>query len=72
MDDWKPDGSGRKERMNSERWGGNSLKWFVYWMQHLPGPGNGLMFQGKSLQNWWGVIGDYDLAIERKLKLTAD
>jgi hypothetical protein len=65
MDDWKPDGSGRKERMNSQRWGGNSLRWFVYWMQHLPGPANGLTFHGKPLNNWWIFIGDYDLAKEQ-------
>jgi hypothetical protein len=65
MDDWKPDGSGPKTRLNSERWGGNSLKWFVYWMQHLPGPNNGLNFQGKPLRNWWVFIGDYDQAQEQ-------
>ena len=69
MDDWRPDRSGRKERMNCERWGGNSLKWFVYWMQHLPGPGNGLTFQGKPLNNWWVFIGDYDLARGKALGL---
>ena len=41
MDDWKPDRSGRKARMNCDRWGGDSLRWFVYWMQHLPGPATG-------------------------------
>jgi hypothetical protein len=69
MDDWKPDGSGQKSRMNCERWGGNSLRWFVYWMQHIPGPGNGLSFEGKPLNNWWAFIGDYDMANERGLKL---
>jgi hypothetical protein len=66
MDDWKPDGSGHKERLNSQRWGGNSLRWFVYWMQHLPGPRNGLTFQGKTLNSWWVFIGDYDLAREQR------
>jgi hypothetical protein len=71
MDDWKPDRSGRTERMNCERWGGNSLRWFVYWMQHLPGPENGLKFQGKPLHNWWIFIGDYDLAMEKGMSLTS-
>jgi hypothetical protein len=62
MDDWQPDGSGKKTRMNCDRWGGNSLRWFVYWMQHLPGPANGLTFEGKPLQNWWVFIADFDLA----------
>jgi hypothetical protein len=69
MNDWKPDGSGKKTRMNSEPWGGNSLRWFIYWMQHLPGPDNQLTFQGKKLANWWVFIGDYDQAMRNKLKL---
>ena len=69
MDDWKPDGSGTKTRMNCERWGGNSLRWFIYWMQHLPGPDNDLAFDGKPLNNWWVFIGDYDRARERGLGL---
>ena len=31
IEDWKPDGSGKKQRINCDRWGGDSLKWFVYW-----------------------------------------
>jgi hypothetical protein len=69
MDDWKPDGSGRKVLMDSSPWGGKSLRWFVYWMQHLPGPANGLTYQGKRLNNWWVFLGDYDWACERGLKL---
>lgn len=69
MDDWKPDGSGKKELMNCERWGGDSLRWFIYWMQHLPGPNNGLSFDGKPLRNWWVFIGDFDLATTRELGL---
>jgi hypothetical protein len=69
MDDWKPDGSGRKAPMDSTLWGGKSLRWFVYWMQHLPGPDNGLTWQGRQLNNWWVFIGDYDLARSRQLEL---
>ena len=70
MDDWKPDGNGIKRRMNSDPWGGDSLRWFIYWMQHLPGPDNGLTFRGVKLSNWWVFIGDYDFAKERQLGLT--
>jgi hypothetical protein len=70
MDDWKPDGTGQKAPMDSTRWGGNSLRWFVFWMQHLPGPDNGLAWQGRKLNNWWVFIGDYDLARSRQLKLS--
>lgn len=69
MDDWKPDGTGRTTRMNCERWQGISLQWFIYWMQHLPGPENGLSFRDKPLNNWWVFIGDYDFAMQNGLKL---
>jgi hypothetical protein len=38
-------------------------------MQHLPGPNSGLSFEGKSLQNWWVFVGDYDSAKEKGLSL---
>ena len=72
MDDWKPDGSGSRTRMNCQRWGGSSIRWFVYWMQHLPGPANGLAFQEIPLNNWWIFIGDYDAAKRVKMGLTRD
>jgi hypothetical protein len=49
--------------MGSEAWQGQSLKWFLYWMQHLPGPDNGLTWQNKPLTNWWGFVGDFDAAV---------
>jgi hypothetical protein len=69
MDDWKPDGSGQKTRLNCQGWGGNSLRWFVYWMQHLPGPNNGLNFHDQPVNNWWVFIGDYDRAKMKGLGL---
>lgn len=70
IEDWHPDGSGRKTRMNSDRWGGNSLRWFVYWMQNLPGEGHGLTWQGRPLRNWWVFFGDYDTARQNHWRLT--
>lgn len=72
MDDWKPDGTGQKTRMNCERWQASSLNWFIYWMQHLPGPDNHLKFEGKTLNNWWVFIGDYDFANKNRLRLVSD
>lgn len=69
MDDWKPDGTGRKTRINCERWTCSSLAWFKYWMQHLPGPNNGLSFNNEPLNNWWVFIGDYDFARRSQTKL---
>jgi hypothetical protein len=69
IEDWKPDGTGKKQRMNSDRWEGDSLKWFVYWMQNIPGANHRLTYNGKKLTNWWIFIGDFDHAMKRGLKL---
>jgi hypothetical protein len=71
IEDWKPDGSGKKQRINCERWDGDSLKWFVYWMQNIPGARNGLSLNRKALNNWWVFIGDFDGAMKRKMTLVA-
>ena len=55
IEDWKPDGTGKKQRMNCDRWGGDSLKWFVYWMQNIPGADNGLILQGQAAEQLVGV-----------------
>jgi hypothetical protein len=69
IEDWKPDGTGKKQRMNCERWGGDTLRWFVYWMQNIPGADNGLSYNGKPLTNWWTFIGDFDRAMQKKMTL---
>jgi hypothetical protein len=71
IEDWKPEGFGHKERLNCEKWGGDSLRWFVYWMQSIPGEGNKLTFQGQPLTNWWVYLGDYDYARNNKVGLVA-
>lgn len=72
IEDWKPDGSGEKKRINCERWNCTSLGWFKFWMQSLPGMNNGLSYQGKPLTNWWIFIGDWDEAMAKGLKLTGE
>ncbi|HET6428818.1 MAG TPA: hypothetical protein VFJ30_10435 [Phycisphaerae bacterium] len=69
IEDWRPDGKGKKKRMNCRRWRGDSLTWFVFWMQSFPGADNGLTYRGKPLTNWWVFIGDFDGAMRRGLKL---
>ncbi len=71
IEDWKPDG-GQEQRMNCERWGCDSLRWFLYWMQNIPGADNGIMYKNKKLSNWWIFIGDFDYAVEHKLGLIED
>lgn len=69
LEDWRPDGTGRRTQMNCERWNCNSLDWFLLWMQSLPGADNGLVYEGRPLTNWWIFIGDFDAAMKRGLKL---
>jgi hypothetical protein len=60
IEDWKPDGSGQKVYINSDRWNQDSLTWFIYWMQSYPGMNNPLYNGSQKLSNWWIFIGDYD------------
>jgi hypothetical protein len=68
IEDWRPDG-GPKQRMNCTHWNCDSLTWFIYWMQNLPGAGNGLSYRGHPLTNWWTFIGDFDGAMQQNLGL---
>lgn len=70
IEDWRPDGKGKRQSLNCDRWEGNSLKWFVYWMQSLPGADNGLAYSGQRLTNWWTFIGDFDNAAQNGIGLT--
>ena len=69
IEDWRPDGGGTKQQLNCDRWQGDSLAWFIYWMQNLPGVDNGLTYRGRSLTNWWHWIGDFDEARQRGVGL---
>jgi hypothetical protein len=72
IEDWKPDGSGEKKPVSSDRWEGDSYKWFIYWMQNIPGKDNGLTFNGKRLINWWLIVGDFDYAMKNKKTLVEE
>lgn len=63
IEDWTPEGRGRKEQIDCDRWKGDSLTWFIYWMQNLPGANNGLTYRGRPLTNWWAFVGDFDGAM---------
>ncbi len=68
IEDWRPDG-GPKKRLNYSRWKGDSLTWFIYWMQNLPGANNDIIYRGRPLTNWWAFIGDFDAAMAQGLGL---
>ncbi|RIK34197.1 MAG: hypothetical protein DCC55_33545 [Chloroflexi bacterium] len=69
IEDWRPEG-GPRQRLNAARWQGDSLTWFIYWMQNLPGHQNGITYRGRPLTNWWTFIGDFDAAMAQGLGLT--
>jgi hypothetical protein len=71
IEDWRPDGFGEMQRINCEKWGGDSLRWFIYWMQSIPGADNRLTKAGKPLTNWWHFTGDYDDALAREVGVVA-
>lgn len=67
IDHWRPEG-GERAPIDCRRWGSDSLKWFVYWMQHLPADDNGIGWKGRQLTNWWRFIADFDTAMtDRRL-----
>ena len=68
IEDWQPDG-GPKKGLNCRRWNADSLTWFIYWMQNLPGAENGLSYRGRPLSNWWAFIGDFDGAMRSRMGL---
>lgn len=70
IEDWKPEGYGEKKQINSDTWGNSDMKWYIYWMQSIPGRDNGLTYKGKKLTNWWIFVGDYDRVRKDKIGLT--
>lgn len=71
-EDWKPDGIGEKQIFNCDRWSCDSLTFFKWWMQNLPGFGNNLYYEGKKLKNWWSFLGDFDFAMQNGKSLYWD
>ena len=69
IEDWKPDGIGKTQRMNADRWDRDPIKWRIYWMQAIPGLDNGLTYHGKKLRNWWAFVADWDRAMTEKWTL---
>ena len=69
IEDWKAEGFGRKQKINSKKWADDDLNWYIYWMRSVPGRDNKLQFKGRPLTNWWHFIGDYDHAFENRVKL---
>lgn len=62
IEDWKPDGGGKTQMMNADRWDRDPIKWRIYWMQAIPGVNHGLTYKGKRLRNWWSFVSNWDQA----------
>ncbi len=69
IEDWKPDGIGKTQRMNADRWGRDGIKWRVYWLQAIPALDHGLTYKGKPLRNWYSFVANWDQARREKWTL---
>lgn len=73
--DWKPDGTGAKTNISCNTWGCDNdggVNFKVWWMQNLPGYGNQLQHNGKTLRNWWEFKADFDLAVQKGKSLVSN
>ncbi|MBI4130782.1 hypothetical protein HY468_05675 [Candidatus Roizmanbacteria bacterium] len=57
---WHPDDSQTSYiSANCSRWGCTDVGFYKWFMQNLPGYQNGIVYQGKTMRNWWEAM--YDL-----------
>jgi len=85
IEDWKPDGTGSQILVNAGTWGDlayawpdgvapddlTQAQWYIYWMQNMPGYGNGIPHGSEWMTNWWEFTTDWDAAISSGLGLHA-
>jgi hypothetical protein len=83
IEDWKPDGSGKKELISSRAWSSlvypwpgadvptqrTEANWYIYWRQNIPGLNNNTPLKDGHLTNWWRFVGDWDGAIKDQMGL---
>ena len=88
IEDWTPDNSGKKTLVNVDTYGKLEYafpdkdhdkiqqliesKWYIYWMQNMPGYNNGIKFENMTMTNWWEFTADWDQAISIGLGLVED
>jgi uncharacterized protein (TIGR03437 family) len=80
--DWNPLG-GPTTMVNSATWGsvpypwpgGQSptqeveSKWYIFWMQSMPGRNNVIPYQNNRMTNWWHFTADWDAAMKAGIGL---
>lgn len=69
IEDWRPDGIGKTQRMNADRWDRDPIKWRIYWLQAIPGIDHGLTYRGRKLRNWWSFVTEWDRSRREKWTL---
>jgi hypothetical protein len=83
IEDWTPDRSGVTKLVNAQTWGNlayawpnndspggqTEAQWYIYWMQNMPGRGNGIRHGQNFMTNWWEFTGDWDASIKAGLGL---
>jgi hypothetical protein len=69
MLDWKPDRSGKKTTISNATWDDTELKFYLLWLQCIPGMENELEYKGKKLNNWWVFKGDWDYVMKNRIGL---
>ncbi|MBI4035320.1 hypothetical protein HY383_00060 [Candidatus Daviesbacteria bacterium] len=70
-EDWNPNRSGRSEDIDCHTWVGpggctdtdGGLRYYIWWMQNIPGLNNGLIYQDQQMRNWWEFMNDWDVAL---------
>ena len=73
--DWKPDG-GQTAPISADTYGNipyafaspnppqaTESKWYIFWMQSMPGRVNQIPFGANRMTNWWHFTADWDAAI---------
>jgi hypothetical protein len=78
IEDWTPDRSSVTKLVNAQTWGNlayawpnndppggqTEAQWYIYWMQNMPGRGNGIRHGQNFMTNWWEFTGDWDASIK--------
>lgn len=88
IEDWTPDSSGKKTLVNVDTYGKLKYafpdrdhdkiqqliesKWYIYWMQNMPGHNNGIKYENRDMSNWWEFTADWDKAISSDLGLVSE
>jgi len=83
IEDWTPDRIGQTKLVNASTWGNipyawpnnapptqlTESKWYIYWMQNMPGRGNTIPHGQNRMTTWWAFTADWDASINAGLGL---